>query len=116
MKSAELHARITEENSDFINEVAKSEKRSRSNVADILITEAKLARVNNRIKELKEDQYSKRYEIDSLNLDHRGFNFVEDCKKTDSLYYKGIPFSELSEDEYKECVNHYLENLRPSKS
>lgn len=53
-KQSELHARITKENSDFINEVAKLENRSRSSMTDVLITEAKIARVNNRIKELKE--------------------------------------------------------------
>lgn len=57
-KSEELHARITKENSDFINEVAKLENRSRSSMTNVLITEAKLARVNNRIKELKEGLFT----------------------------------------------------------
>lgn len=55
-KSEELHARITKDNSDFINkEALEDNNRSRSSMANILITEAKLARVNNRIKELREE-------------------------------------------------------------
>lgn len=53
-----IHAKVSADKLPVLDNMAKEEKRSRSSMVDILLDEAidlRIARVNNRIKELKSE-------------------------------------------------------------
>lgn len=59
MEKIKIHAKVSQEHLSEIDKMAKDEQRSRSSMVNILLKESideRIARVNNRIKELKSER------------------------------------------------------------